>query len=136
RWRAAGHDQIDVEPAQLGGETRVAASAALCRAILDEQVLTLGITELPQPLSKFIDVRRVVGQGHRLEHADAVDPPGLLLLRGERRSYDRERACHEGPSGSHQTTIPLGPSGRRALHGSLPDACRSHRRHVSLRPYG
>jgi len=40
---------IDVERAQLGGEIRVAANAALCVAILDEQVLTLDITKLPQP---------------------------------------------------------------------------------------
>src|SRR5207302_7379642 len=59
RGRAAGYDQIDVAPGQFGSELRVAAIAALCRAILDEQVLALDITELPQALSKLVDVRRI-----------------------------------------------------------------------------
>src|SRR5262249_14110739 len=53
-------------------------------AILDNEVLPLDVSKVPQALAKRLEICSIQFHRRRLQHADAPDPAGLLSPRHER----------------------------------------------------
>jgi len=73
RWRSSGYDHIDVQSKQISGEFRKALTAAFGGAILNDEVLSLDVSEVAQALAKGVEVWSVQCHRRRLHHADAPD---------------------------------------------------------------
>ena len=83
------HDDVDLEPDQLGRESGEPLVLSLRPSVLDHDVLALDVAELAQPSPERLDEmlgRHGRGRGH--EEADPIDLPRLLRLGGERRGEE------------------------------------------------
>src|SRR5712691_6236143 len=81
RCRAAGKDHGDLEADQLGYEIRELADASLRHSVLDDDVLSLDVAELAQPLAECPGAE-VIRSGCQI--TDARDSDRLLRARRER----------------------------------------------------
>jgi hypothetical protein len=73
-----GRDEVHSQPNELGCELWEPVGTALGGPILDDEVLALDVTKLPQALLEGLEIRGVHDRGRRLQYPDAVDPPGVL----------------------------------------------------------
>jgi len=68
-------------------------SAFAGRAVFDDEVLTLDVSELSEPLSERVEVRDIRARFQVLQHADTMSRPRLLCPGGERRGDKASRQC-------------------------------------------
>ena len=100
--RARRHDDIDLEPNQLGREIRKPLWVAIRRAVLDHDVPPLDVSELTQPLAERAEVRGVRRLVHDLQHPDTVHLPQLLGRDGKRGGENEHRRDNtESPRAPH-----------------------------------
>jgi hypothetical protein len=81
RVASGGHDEVDLEPYELGREPRQAIELGLGRAPLDYEILSLYVSEFAQALTEGLHAGFDRGQGGSGEEADHR-PSGLLRSRG------------------------------------------------------
>jgi len=89
RGRGSRHEDVDLEPDELGGERREAIGPALSPALLEGNVLTYDVTQSAQPLPKRSGVRR--GDAGRIRPQDTDTgnlSPLLPLYRKRRKKVD------------------------------------------------
>ena len=110
-----GHDQVHGQRNQFCGKVGVAFLTALRETIFDDQVLTLDVAELSQPVSKALDWPQLQ-IGHQ---PDALHPHRLLSARrdrphGGRAAEERDELaarCHSITSSAHQKKVhPAAPA--------------------------
>ena len=65
RWRCWSDNNIRLQPDQVRRETGQLPDPPACKAILDRDVLLFDVTELTQPLSESIDLRRATWRGRK-----------------------------------------------------------------------
>jgi hypothetical protein len=76
---------------ELDCELREPLGATIRRPIFDDQVCPFDVPALSQPRAQGIEIGGVLCGGYRLENADAIDLPGLLRARSERRNKQATR---------------------------------------------
>src|SRR5215471_10632430 len=81
--RSPRHNQIDLAAQELGYECRKALGAAIGRAIVDDEVLFLGISKLREASPERTDVGGFGRLAGGIQHADAPDLAGRLRACGE-----------------------------------------------------
>src|SRR4029434_8392263 len=90
RLRRGRHDDVNIEPNQLGREGWEAIEPALRPSLFEGDVLSLDIAQPAQALPKCLGERR--GDSGRIEPQDAYPRDFLRLLRlGERTCAEKEK---------------------------------------------
>lgn len=84
RGRPPRQDHVDVQADQLRRQGRESLVATIDRSVLDDVCFALDVPEVPHPLSKPVDIRRVHRDRRPLERADAIGLLGRLRASGKR----------------------------------------------------
>lgn len=102
RVATGGHDHIRFEADQLGGDVAKSLAPSLGRPTLQDEVLPFHIAEGTQALHERSDEgvdrlgpSHLRDRGRGGDEANAVDPPRLLRLSGERRGDEGGAARDE-----------------------------------------
>jgi hypothetical protein len=81
---AARTDQIDIEMNQLGDQAGEAIGVTVGRAIFNDEILPLDVSEVSHRLPEGTEICRIQVGRNRLQHADAPDFRRLLRSRHHR----------------------------------------------------
>ena len=81
------HKHIDVEGGEFGGERRQPLRAALSVSLLDHNILSLDVAQLPQALRECLKAPRVGRRRTRHQQPDLGDLP-RRLCHSEKRRYE------------------------------------------------
>jgi hypothetical protein len=79
-WGRGRHNDVNIEPNQLGSEGWEAIVFSLCVSVLNNNVLPLHVPMLTQTLAECLGERR--GDSGRIEPQDAYPGDFLRVLRG------------------------------------------------------
>src|SRR5829696_6798087 len=96
RWRCWSDDNILLQPDQVCRETGQLPDPPACKAILDRDVLLFDVTELTQPLSESIDLRRAAWRAVKQE-TDTRDFRRLLRACPPRAGQSADKPCDDHP---------------------------------------
>jgi hypothetical protein len=89
-WDAAGEEEIDVAPNEIGRERRHPLHLLAAESVLQHDRLPLDIAELAQSLSQGDDARTCHVGGAVTEDAHRRDSGRLLRLTDERRAEEAD----------------------------------------------
>jgi hypothetical protein len=85
--RRRGDDDVHLQADELGGERRQPFRSALCKPVLDCDVLAFHIAQLAQPLPEGLELTRESGERAGREETDPGDLRRRLRLDAERRGH-------------------------------------------------
>jgi hypothetical protein len=98
-------DHVDREPDQFGGELGQSFELPSCPAELDDEILSLHVSQVAEAVAKRLRVLGVSSRRVASEIADAGNLPGRLRLGDERRSEEAaSQNADEGPAVHYSIT--------------------------------
>jgi hypothetical protein len=103
RGRTAGHDDVHLEPDQLGCEVGEPLGPPLRKSVLEDDVLALDVAQLVQLLSECLTGVRG-GRSPELENTYPIYPPRRLRPGSER--YDKKTGGQDPEEDSSVHTEP------------------------------
>jgi hypothetical protein len=107
--RHRGDDHVDMEPDQLVRERGKAVDPVPVVSALDDDVLALGVSKVPQPLEERLpDVPRFrARRPEASENADSKHPRRRLRAGHPRTAEQRQEAQQRCAATDHSITVPL-----------------------------
>ena len=104
-WRPQRHDDVHLEPDQLGRQVGQPVDPILRISIVDDNILALNPPELAQPMPERVEQVRPIGRGRRAKKTYPRHLSRLLRVGGERRGEEATRqAADERPPIHHSIT--------------------------------
>jgi hypothetical protein len=100
--RLHSSDHLGLELNELDRKVGEPVSTAVCRAVLDDEILTFDISELFEPLSECVEVRDIRACVQDLQHADSMSRR-LLRVENNRRGEEASRECADETPAMHAT---------------------------------
>jgi hypothetical protein len=122
--RSPRNDHMHVEANQLGHQLGQALAATIGGTIVDNQILSLDVSELSQSSEEAIHVGPVELAGCGVQHSDSPDLACKLPARSQRPSRSTQH-CDELPS-SHRSCLRfIGSLPRPRMRGNgYVEGCR------------
>src|SRR4030095_11779960 len=96
---------VRLELNELECEVGEPFGGAVGRAVLNDEILALDVSELSEPFSERVEVRDIRARLQDLQHADTVRRPRPLRLGAERGREKASYHCTDEPSTVHHWLI-------------------------------